>query len=135
MSSSPRSRSLSWVRTLIAIGLASFVAALVALAILWRNGVLPNWLEAKAIELYLKKVQTRLPFVVERIELQKDWHQLLLGRISPLTLVLRKDDWRVRLSGPLQFPPARLSMFKALLGFKPDPDHPFRVDYYPRTAL
>lgn len=49
----------------------------------------------------LRKYAGKLPFEIEKIEIEKTWRELFSGRISRLRLVLRKDQVRVELAGPL----------------------------------
>ncbi|MCM2323021.1 MAG: hypothetical protein NDJ90_07140 [Oligoflexia bacterium] len=87
-------------RTLV---LAAACLALAGSIALWRlsgSGTLDRW-QAEAIEARLRSFSHLLPFEIEKVEVRRTWRELLSGRLSRVTLTLKRDEWRVRLSGPL----------------------------------
>ncbi|MFL5812796.1 MAG: hypothetical protein ACJ763_04410 [Bdellovibrionia bacterium] len=95
----------------------TLTAALVAFG-LWRHGVIQGWLLSRAenaiVQVYQEKLRDHLPFQIEKVEYQRNWSDLVVGRLDHVVITLRKDDWRIHLDGPLQFPAIRLETFKQL---------------------
>jgi hypothetical protein len=90
-------------RALFALGAAALLAVLACatLAVFWRYGGLKHWVQAKLIEVYLAKIQPHLPFTIEKVETDTGFRALMKGHVSRLSLVLRHEGVRVRLSGPI----------------------------------
>ena len=71
-----------------------------------------SWLRARALKLYIERIAPQLPFTIEKLEItQASWQDLRRWKIPGLEMVVRKDDWRAYLSGPIELlhPTARPS--------------------------
>jgi hypothetical protein len=101
----PTLRRLSLIAGLLS--LAGLVSLFVAYG-LWQRGAIQAWLLQKAetavVRLYHDKLEGKIPIEVEKVEYQKNWREILVGRIEPVSITLKKDDVRIHLSGPLHFP-------------------------------
>lgn len=131
-----------------------FIASLCTLAAaavgygLWRHGVIQHWVLARAeiavLDIYNKKIKDHIPFEVEKVEYDHNWSELVIGRLSDVSITLKpkseKDDLRIHLRGPLRFPAIRLETFKQLYRKARDlplehSDQNIELDYSPIVSF
>lgn len=111
---------------------------------LWRHGVIQNWVltraESAVLEIYNSKVKDHIPFEVEKIEYDRNWSELVVGRLNEVSITLKKDELRIHLKGPLRFPAIRWATFQQLYRKARDlplehSDQDIELDYSPVVSF
>ncbi len=65
------------------------------------TGSLQRWVQARVVAFYVARVAPHLPFVIESADVDAGWRDFFAGKISRLALVVRWDQFRAELSGPI----------------------------------
>lgn len=82
------------------------LALLALCAVLWLGrGPFQNWMERKLVATLVSKIQPRVPFVIESLELDARWSELVQGKVAMARMRLRQalgtETLHATLAGPL----------------------------------
>lgn len=90
------------MRRLLSITLISLLFTVAVGAILWQQGKIQAWAKAQIVKAYLHYVAPQLPFEIEELTYEASWKEIRSGHLPKLTLLIRYQDWKFFLEGPLQ---------------------------------
>ena len=71
-------------------------------ALVWNVPKARAYVHSQVVRYYLRKVAPKLPFTIDNVDVDANWHDFLNGKISDLSFALLWDGWQIHLSGPIQ---------------------------------